>query len=61
MTTVIPVLFACLLLTPLPVSHAANFNVATDGELRTAISSAAENDTITFTAHKTLVDPLPRG
>ena len=59
LASLIPVLFACLLLNPLGVAHAANFDVATDGELRNAISSAAASDTITFTADITLADSLP--
>ena len=43
----------------LPAS-AANFNVASDAQLRNAISSAAAGDTITFTANITLSSNLPQ-
>ena len=59
MTTVIPVLFACLWFTFVFAVHTANFDVATDGELRNAISNANDSDTITFAVGITLVDPLP--
>ena len=42
-----------------PRAHAANFNVGTDAQLRNAISTAANGDTITFTANITLTSPLP--
>jgi fibronectin-binding autotransporter adhesin len=42
-----------------PRAHAANFNVGTDAQLRNAISTAANGDTITFTANITLATPLP--
>src|SRR5688572_20518004 len=38
---------------------AANFNVGTDAQLRNAISSAGNGDTITFTGNITLGDNLP--
>lgn len=40
-------------------AYGANFNVASDAELRSAISSAANGDTITFTANITLGSDLP--
>jgi autotransporter-associated beta strand protein len=39
---------------------AANFNVANDAQLRSAIASAANGDTITFTANITLSSNLPQ-
>lgn len=42
-----------------PQAHAANFNVGTDAQLRSAITAAANGDTITFTANITLTSPLP--
>ncbi|MBB3773866.1 outer membrane autotransporter protein [Angulomicrobium tetraedrale] len=39
--------------------HAANFNVGSDADLRSAISSAGNGDTITFTADITLASNLP--
>lgn len=39
--------------------HAANFNVGSDADLRSAISSAGNGDTITFTADITLTGNLP--
>nr|WP_281063207.1 autotransporter domain-containing protein [Ancylobacter gelatini] len=39
--------------------RAANFNVGNDGDLRSAISSAGNGDTITFTADITLTSNLP--
>ncbi len=44
--------------TALPV-RAANFDVGTDAQLRSAISSASNGDTITFTASITLGSNLP--
>jgi len=38
---------------------AANFDVATDAQLRSAITTAANGDTITFTANITLAADLP--
>ena len=40
-------------------AYAANFNVASDSDLRNAISSAGNGDTITFTANITLGSNLP--
>ena len=40
-------------------AHAANFNVGTEAQLRNAISTAANGDTITFTADIALTSPLP--
>ncbi|PZU50159.1 MAG: hypothetical protein DI568_03245 [Sphingomonas sp.] len=40
-------------------SYAANFNVASDSELRDAIDNASNGDTITFTSDITLEDNLP--
>lgn len=40
-------------------AQAANFNVASDGDLRSAISTAGNGDTITFTANITLASNLP--
>ncbi|MBN9514765.1 MAG: autotransporter domain-containing protein [Alphaproteobacteria bacterium] len=40
-------------------ANAANFNVATEGQLQNAINSAANGDTITFTANITLSGNLP--
>lgn len=40
-------------------AYAANFNVASDSELRSAISTAVNGDTITFTANITLGSNLP--
>ncbi|HKV14881.1 MAG TPA: hypothetical protein VJQ81_07530, partial [Reyranella sp.] len=40
-------------------ANAANFNVATDAQLRSAISSAQNGDTITFTGNVTLGSNLP--
>jgi autotransporter-associated beta strand protein len=40
-------------------AFAANFNVANDGDLRSAISSAGDGDTITFTGNITLGGNLP--
>ncbi|MFC6495010.1 hypothetical protein [Ancylobacter dichloromethanicus] len=39
--------------------YAANFNVGSDADLRSAISSAGNGDTITFTANITLTGNLP--
>ena len=47
-----------MLWTALP-ARAANFNVATEGQLSSAISSAGNGDTITFTANITLSGNLP--
>jgi autotransporter-associated beta strand protein len=47
-----------VLWTALP-ARAANFNVATEGQLSSAISSAGNGDTITFTANITLSGNLP--
>lgn len=41
-------------------AHAANFNVGTEAQLRTAISNAQNGDTITFTANITLSANLPQ-
>jgi autotransporter-associated beta strand protein len=41
-------------------ARAANFNVASDAQLRSAIASAANGDTITFTANITLSSNLPQ-
>jgi autotransporter-associated beta strand protein len=41
-------------------ASAANFNVANDAQLRTAITSAQNGDTITFTANITLSANLPQ-
>jgi autotransporter-associated beta strand protein len=40
--------------------RAANFNVASDAELRSAITNAQPGDTITFTANITLTSNLPQ-
>ena len=40
-------------------ANAANFNVANEGQLQNAINSAANGDTITFTANITLSSNLP--
>ena len=46
--------FALAVSWPAGPARAANFNVANDSQLRSAISSAASGDTITFTANITL-------
>lgn len=48
-----------MLWTALP-ARAANFNVATEGQLSSALSSAGNGDTITFTASITLSGVLPQ-
>src|SRR5258708_6436623 len=45
-------------LSPIPV-WAANFDVNSDASLRSAITSAASGDTITFTSNITLAADLP--
>ena len=40
-------------------ANAANFDVGTEAQLRNAISTAANGDSITFTANITLTSPLP--
>ncbi|MGU3492951.1 autotransporter domain-containing protein [Xanthobacteraceae bacterium A53D] len=47
---------AAVLISPV---YAANFNVASDSDLRSAISRAGNGDTITFTANITLGSNLP--
>lgn len=42
-----------------PAANAANFSVGNEAQLRNAISSAQNGDTITFTANITLSDNLP--
>lgn len=44
---------------PVGPARAANFNVGTDAQLRSAISSAGNGDTITFTGNITLGSNLP--
>ena len=44
------VALACCVIAPLS-SWAANFDVANDAELRSAITSAGSGDTITFTSN----------